>query len=65
MPKVRGKLAYNGNAEILTVHTPPSQCENNKDDIKKPLSPIPQPFDDKNVGISKHIQDVKKTVATG
>ncbi len=53
-----GKLKSDGGADILTVHSPPQSA--NKNDIEKPLSPIPQPFDEKEVGISKHIKDIKK-----
>jgi hypothetical protein len=56
-----GKLKYDGGAEILTVHTPsPSASKKN---VEKPSSPIPQPFDEKDMGILKHIEDIKKTEA--
>ena len=60
---VRGKLKCDDGAEILTLHSPAPPQSAGKENVEKPLSPIPQPFDEKDVGISKHIKDVRKTEA--
>ena len=61
-PAGGGKLKFDGGTEILTIHLSPPQSAR-KENIEKPLSPMPQPFDDKDIGISKHIEAVKKTEA--
>ncbi|XP_028401754.1 protein Flattop homolog [Dendronephthya gigantea] len=46
-------------AEILTINSPPPKSAS-KQNAEKPLSPIPQQFDERDIGISKHINAVKK-----
>ena len=62
LPGGSGKLKFEGGTEILTLHSPLPQSAS-KENVEKPSSPIPQPFDDKDIGISKHIEEVKKTEA--
>lgn len=58
---VNGKSKYAAaDAEILTVHSPPPPQSASKQNAEKPLSPVPQQFDERDIGISKHINDVKK-----
>lgn len=59
-PKVPlGDLKHDSAAEILTVHSsvPQSPKENTE---KPPPSPVPEPVDEKNIGISKHIESLKE-----
>ena len=59
----RGKLKCDDGAEILTIRSPAPPQSASKENVEKPLSPIPQPFDEKDIGISKHIKDARKTEA--
>lgn len=45
-------------ADILTIQSPhPANEDNNNDKL---LSPAPQIFDEKSIGISKHIEQTSK-----
>lgn len=45
-------------ADILTIQSPHPANEDNSND--KLLSPAPQIFDEKSIGISKHIEQTSK-----
>lgn len=55
-------LQCDGAAEILTVHSPSpqSQLQSSKENAEKPPpSPIPEPVNERSIGISKHIKEVQ------
>ena len=53
-------MSHDGAAEILTVHTPTAGSVSKEITEKSPASPVPEPVDKKDIGISKHIKAVKK-----
>lgn len=55
-----GSMSHNGAAEILTIHPPTAGSVSKEITEKPPASPVPEPVDEKDIGISKHIKAVKK-----